>query len=625
MGGASTSAVASTIGKALVEEGVITEAQLNRALRTQRLLEEPKHLGDVLVGLGFANRQAVNDVIAKHGGSMRLGEILVEQGLISNESLETALIAQKERGIRLGAALIEMGAINERILLQNIAHQSGVPFIEPSFNMVESGLLKGMSPDYLARFPMLPFNRDDAGHMTVVVPKLDDPEVRQAVEDLFPGGVTLALGPREAIEQSIEDFKAYHVRGERLERGHSDSDADPVVQLVDHLIIQAIDEGASDIHIEPMVDVVRVRYRIDGVLVYKTDLPANMLAKIISRLKIMAECNIAEHQHHQGGHVAFSHEGAEIDMRLSIYVCVHGESVVLRILNKAMGLVTLDELGMSPNMLTRYQEDVLDPSTGVVLITGPTGSGKTTSLYSSIDYCNSADRKIITAEDPVEYTVDGIVQCSIHEKIGRGFESTLREIVRQEPDIIVLGEIRDKVTARVAIQAALTGHKVYSTFHTEDTIGGLLRLMDMETFLISSTVISVLAQRLLRRICSHCAVPCVPTVREVKALGLEMSEVREYEYRRGSGCAHCAYTGYRGRIGVYELLVLNEDVKEAILQKKPAHEIRRVSVETTGLVSMREDAIDKVLQGLTTFEEATKHTPKTFAMRPLRQIVALCR
>ena len=203
---------------------------------------------------------------------------------------------------------------------------------------------------------------------------------------------------------------------------------------------------------------------------------------------------------------------------------------------------------------------------------------------------------------------------------------TLREIVRQDPDIIVMGEIRDKETAQVAIQAALTGHKVYSTFHTEDTIGGLLRLIDMdiETFLISSTVISIVAQRLLRRICPHCQTPYVPTAREVQATGLELTEVREYEYRKGSGCGHCSYTGYRGRIAAYELLVLNEEVKEAILAKKTAHEIRAISVETTGLVSMREDAVAKVVKGATTFEEVLKHTPRTFTMRPMRQILSLC-
>lgn len=616
----------SAIGEALIKEGVIDAGQLDRALRVQSLLEEHKQLGDVLVELGYAKRQAVTDAIAKHGSSMRLGEMLVEQGIITPDTLDMALSTQKEKGMRLGEALIDCGAINERTLLWNVAHQSGAPYIEPSFSMIDPKVLSGVSPDYLATHNFVPFSRNDEGVVTVVVPDLADHEIRQLVDELFQGNVRLALGPHDSIEATIEDFRRYRLKKSDKHDGEGDkSHEDATVQLVSHIIGQAIEEMASDIHIEPMSDVVRVRYRIDGVLVYKTDLPKDMLSKVISRIKILADCNITEHQRHQGGRLMINHKGKDVDLRLSIYVSIHGESAVLRVLNKDMALVTLDELGMSSVMLERFRLDVLDLPTGVVLITGPTGSGKTTTLYSSIDYSNDVSTKIITAEDPAEFTIEGIVQCSIYEKIGRTFEHTLREIVRQDPDIIVMGEIRDKTTADVAIQAALTGHKVYSTFHTEDTIGGLLRLIDMEieTFLISSTVISVVAQRLLRRICRHCTAPYIPTAKEVQACGLEMVEVREFEYQKGKGCNHCAYTGYRGRIAVYELLVLNEPVKEAIILKKTAHEIREISMETTGLVSMREDAVGKVIKGVTTYEEVLKHTPRTFKMRPLRQILSM--
>jgi len=349
------------------------------------------------------------------------------------------------------------------------------------------------------------------------------------------------------------------------------------------------------------------------------------LPRLISRIKVLAECNITEHQRHQGGRFMFKIGVREFDLRMSVYVTVHGESVVMRILNKQTGIIGLEGLGMSPTMRERFRNDVLDVPTGVVLITGPTGSGKTTTLYSSLEYSNTIDTKIITAEDPVEYMIDGIIQCSIYDKIGRTFESTLREIVRQDPDIIVLGEIRDRVTAETAIQAALTGHKVYSTFHTEDTIGGLLRLIDMqiETFLISSTVISVVAQRLLRRICGFCAAPYAPSQHEIERLGLKTEEVRDLELKKGRGCKNCNYTGYFGRIAVYELLILNEEIKEAILAKRPAHIIRRISTETTGLVSMREDGLAKVVRGQTTFEEVFTQTPNTFDTRPLRQILLM--
>jgi type IV pilus assembly protein PilB len=615
----------SAIGQVLVDEGLLTPAQLQRALRIQSLLEQPKLFGELIVELGYITKQALGDAIAKHGQHMRLGEMLVEQGVITAEALDMALAVQQERGIRLGQALIEQGAINERTLLLNIAHQARVPYIEPSFGMVEAGLLRGVSPEFLERHLFIPFSKSEDNQVTCVVTDLTNEATRHAIEELFPANYVLALGPADAVKSTIAEFRRFRQRGSKAGAEPASAE-DAVVQLVNHIVIQAIEEGASDIHIEPMPDRIRLRYRIDGVLVYKTDLPIDLLARIVSRIKIMAQCNITEHQRHQGGRIIFNHGQREVDLRLSVYVTVYGESAVLRILNKEMGLVSLDELGMVSNMLQRFRDDVLDLPTGVVLITGPTGSGKTTTLYSSIDYCNDVSTKIITAEDPVEYTIEGIVQCSINEKIGRTFEETLREIVRQDPDIIVLGEIRDRTTAQVAIQAALTGHKVYSTFHTEDTIGGLLRLIDMdiETFLISSTVISVLAQRLLRRICVHCSTPYTPTPREVQSVGLDINDVREFEYKRGRGCSHCMYTGYRGRVGAYELLVLNEDVKEAILRKSTAHEIRRLSVESTGLICMREDAVAKVVRGVTTFEEVLKHTPRTFGIRPLRQIMTLC-
>ncbi|GMW01559.1 MAG: hypothetical protein AMXMBFR84_26960 [Candidatus Hydrogenedentota bacterium] len=617
----------SKLGEALVKDGVLTPEQLQRALRIQAGLEQPRQLGEVLVELGFATKQAISHAISKYGSGMRLGDILVEQGLISAEELQQALLLQKEKGLKLGNALIELGAINQQTLLQNLAHQSSVPYIEPAFAMVDQRLLDGVSPDYLSRYNFLPFSRGEDGRITVIFGDLADEDGKAAAEQLLSGGFSVALGPLDAIQQTIEDFRRFRMDRKKRAGGEApaEDDEDSVVRLVEHIITAAIQERASDIHIEPMSEVIRLRYRIDGVLVYKTDLPKNLYSRIASRIKILAECNITEHQRHQGGRIQFLMGGEEYDLRLSCYVTVHGECIVMRVLNKRVGLVELEELGFCPTMLDRFRKEVLDVPTGVVLITGPTGSGKTTTLYSCLGYSNSIDIKIITAEDPVEYMIDGLIQCSIFDKIGRTFESTLREMVRQDPDIIVMGEIRDRVTAQTAIQAALTGHKVYSTFHTEDTIGGLLRLIDMdiETFLISSTVISVIAQRLLRRICVHCAQPYAPDPILLDRVGVKLDEVRELDFKRGVGCRHCNYTGFHGRVAVYELLVLNEDVKEAILQKKPAHTIRHICTESTGLVSMREDAVAKVVRGLTTFEEVVRHAPRTFVMRPLRQILAM--
>ncbi len=607
----------------MVEEGAITAEQLKRALKVQALLEQPKHLGAVLIELGYATRQAISEAVARIGSTLRLGDILVEQGLISPESLQAALNAQKGQNKPLGRVLVEMGFINERTLLQSLAHQARVQYIEPSFAMVNTEVLTGVTPDYLTKLQFLPFCRTEDGKTVVVVSDLQASAVIQAIEDLFHGNHQLALGPQDAIKRSIEDFQSFRVDKPKTGKTVTAGEDNSIVQLVEHIFSQAVTERASDIHIEPMADRIRLRFRLDGVLVFKSDLPKDLLTKMASRIKILAECNITEHQRHQGGRLAFQKDGADYDMRLSSYVTVHGENMVLRVLNKQVGLVGLDELGMSPGMLERFRTDVLELPTGIVLITGPTGSGKTTTLYSSLDYCNEADRKIITVEDPVEYLIDGIIQCSVYDKVGRTFETSLREIVRQDPDIIVLGEIRDRTTVETAIQAALTGHKVYSTFHTEDTIGGLVRLLNMEieAFLISSTVISVVAQRLLRRICPMCVTPYVPSPLDIRRLGLDQQEINAYEYKKGQGCPNCHYTGYKGRVGAYELLVVNDAVKEAILERKPAHIIRQISCDTTGLISMREDAVAKVVRGFTTFDEVLKHTPKTVQMRGLRQIL----
>jgi len=617
-------AVTSLLGEALVRDRVITEDQLRRAIRIQKYLEQPKQLGAVLIELGYATKQNIADALSKHGHGLRLGDILLEQDLVTPENIQQAVALQQSRKIRIGEALVELGALTQRAQLQNLAHQAGAPYIEPAFNMVDPTVILGVSPDYLARQSFIPFSLSDNGIVTVVVTDLKNEQTIEAVAELFKDGFKLALGPEDAVMQTIEDYRhwRYETRGRdvRVETG-----GDAIVQLIDHTIATAIQERASDIHIEPMSDIIRVRFRIDGVLVYKTDLPKDMLPRIVSRIKILAECNTTEHQRHQGGRIIYTLNNRDYDLRLSSYVTVHGECIVLRILNRQTGLMHIDELGMNPSMQERYRNEVLDVPTGVVLITGPTGSGKTTTLYSSLNYCNSVDIKILTAEDPVEFTIDGLIQCSIYEKVGRTFEATLKEMVRQDPDIIVLGEIRDKTTAETAIQAALTGHKVYSTFHTEDTIGALLRLMDMdiETFLIASTVISVVAQRLLRRICDNCKMAYIPTQHELDALGLTMQQVRDFDLKKGCGCKRCNYTGYFGRVGAYELLILNEEVKEAILQKKTAHAIRQICIESAGLLGMREDGISKVIRGLTTFEEVLRYTPRTFSMRPLPRILAM--
>jgi type IV pilus assembly protein PilB len=362
--------------------------------------------------------------------------------------------------------------------------------------------------------------------------------------------------------------------------------------------------------------------RLDGVLVQTLDLPVDAARSLTSRLKIMAGADIAEKRRHQDGRLLFEHDGAKIDLRVSFYSTIHGEKIVLRLLNNRSHLLDIHELGMAPRVLERFRNDVLDVPSGVVLITGPTGSGKTTTLYGAINYLNDINTSIITAEDPVEYVISGISQCSINAKIGITYEETLRHIVRQDPDVIVIGEVRDRFSADTAIQAALTGHKVLTTFHTEDSIGGLLRLlhMDIEAFLISSTVVCVVAQRLVRRVCPHCREKHELTPDEIRRLGYNPKETGPIAFHRGAGCRMCRHLGYAGRVAVYELLILNEPVKEALIQRRTSYEIRRISVESTGLVSLLEDGILKAESGLTTFEEIIRTLPRLARPRPLPEL-----
>ncbi|MCL4695160.1 MAG: Flp pilus assembly complex ATPase component TadA, partial [Candidatus Hydrogenedentes bacterium] len=317
----------SFIGAALVKDGVITEAQLARAIRIQELLEQPRQLGDVLVELGFATKKTISEAVNRHGRGIRLGDMLVEQGLITQDQLEAALTMQKERSIKLGAALIELGAINERTLLQNLANQSRLPFIEPIFAMIEPNVLSGVAPDYLAKHEFIPFSRSEDGRITVVVNDPTDTECIHAVQDLLRAEFDIALGPIESIRQAIEDYRAFRTnRSARSARAEAGGDS--IVQLVNHIISAAVNERASDIHIEPMSDKIRLRYRIDGVLVYKTDLPLDLLPRIVSRIKVLSEGNITEHQHHQGGRFLHTVGARDYDLRLSIYVTVHGECAV---------------------------------------------------------------------------------------------------------------------------------------------------------------------------------------------------------------------------------------------------------------------------------------------------------
>jgi type IV pilus assembly protein PilB len=611
------------IVRLLVDDGALSPAQVQHAQKVQAHLDTPRRLLDVVQELGYVTQARIRETLRRNRTSIRIGSLLVELGYISEKQLEVALAKQKidPRRLKLGQMLVHNKYITEQELTQVLSLHLGFPYVEPDPSTLDLGLLTPKNLPLLAKNKILPLGRE-GDRVTVAMADPLDPGALAAARGMF-GEIVPLITLERFIREILGTFHVPKKEGRPL----LEADPNRAVALVDEILAQAVKKEASDVHFEPMKNRIRIRFRKDGSLIHFMDVPRELEAALTNRLKIMSAADITEKRRHQDGRILIdpTRFGREIDLRVSFYVSFYGETVVCRILTKKQELLKISDIGMPPKVVERYREDVLDVPTGVVIITGPTGSGKTTTLYASINYANRPDTKIITAEDPVEYVVDGITQCTINPKLGVTFEETLRHILRQDPDVIVLGEIRDKFSAESAIQAALTGHKVLTTFHTEDTIGGLLRLMnmDIETFLISSTVVSVVAQRLIKKVCPHCREPYAPSPRDIRRLRYRGQDIGNYGFVHGTGCDRCDFTGYQGRLGVFELLVLNEQVKEAILARKTSSEIRRVCIDTTGLITLAEDGLAKAARGITSLQEVIRTLPVLEPPRTIEQILRL--
>jgi len=608
------------IARLLVQAGVMSAERLAYARRVHAKLGAGRTLLAVLKELGLVNDAQVRDTLRANRHAVRLGALLVELGELKETELNAALAAQRAAPQKkLGEVLLEHRFIEEHHLIEVLSSQLGFPRAEPDPGTVDRAQLAKVNPRWCAQHLMVPLRNDGGGILVAMADPLDG-AARAAATAMFGAEIVLAIAGRREILATIAAVEK-RATGQRVE---TVTDDNGVVAAVNEVLIEALRAGASDIHIEPMKSVLRVRLRCDGVLVHLRDFDKSLAPPLVSRIKVMAGADIAEKRRHQDGRIVFEdpESGLKSDIRVSVFGTLHGQKVVLRLLSRKAQLLDIDETGLAPRMLERFKLDALDVPSGVILITGPTGSGKTTTLYGAVNYLNNAEMCIVTAEEPVEYVIDGIAQCSINPQLNITFEETLRHMVRQDPDVIVLGEIRDRFSAETAIQAALTGHKVLTTFHTEDTIGGLLRLMnmDIETFMISSTVVSVVAQRLLRRVCDHCAEAYRPTATDLRRLNYHAADLAGATLRAGRGCDRCRHTGYSGRVGVFELLVLNDQVKDAILARKTSAEIRRISVETSGLVSLVEDGIAKAAQGHTTLTEVYRNLPRLDRPRPLADL-----
>jgi len=556
----------------------------------------------------------------------RLGEILVERGKLDAIALERAVRLQQESGEKLGQLLVTLGLCAQRDVAEALSLQLGLPLVDatgyPEFPILE----ERVSPRFLREARALPVREDEAelalamadptdrytiGAFEMVTGRTVKPlvaiptELEGALERLYGSGRT-AVGQIVGDVETRVDELAFDADIQQLKDLASEA---PVIRLVSLIITNALDMRASDIHIEPFENRLIVRYRVDGVLHEVESPPKRLSAAVISRVKIMANLDIAERRLPQDGRIRLRVQGKEIDLRVSTVPTMHGESVVMRILDKGGVALDFARLGFEDDTLATFLEVLLQPH-GILLVTGPTGSGKTTTLYTALDRLNRPDIKILTVEDPVEYQMPGINQIQVKPQIDLTFANALRSIVRQDPDVIMIGEIRDLETAQIAVQSALTGHLVLSTVHTNDAPSTVNRLLDMgvEDYLLTSTVIGILAQRLVRTLCPHCKEPYAALPELIEQMNLRrfvpQGPITLWHER---GCAQCAQTGYTGRIGIIELMPVTDPIRSLVMKHATATELRSVAVRE-GMLTMYEDGLRKAVKGVTTFEEVLRVT-----------------
>jgi type IV pilus assembly protein PilB len=564
----------------------------------------------------------------------RLGDLLVAEGLISQEQLTRALAAQKGTAEKLGSILVRLKLVSEEQLIGFLSRQYGIPSMTLAQLDVDADVLRLVPAAIAKKYEVLPVKRvnnsltlamadptnvfalDDIAFMTnlQVLPVVaSQVAIRKAIERNYEGQggaaleslTELASDVTAAAVEVVEDEEAPKLDIFELKES---ADEAPVVKLVNMVLGDAIQKGASDVHFEPYEKVYRIRFRIDGVLHEILSPPKRLEPALTSRLKIMSNLDIAERRLPQDGRIKLRYNEREIDFRVAILPTIFGEKAVLRILDKEALRLDLTDLGFDPPSLEQFQTAIHQPF-GMVLITGPTGSGKTTTLYSAIQAINSPQHNIMTAEDPVEYNLRGVNQVQINEGVGRTFAAVLRSFLRQDPDVILVGETRDLETAQIAIRAALTGHLVFSTLHTNDAPSTVTRLQDMgiPPFLISSSLLLVIAQRLVRRICLECREPVQIPVSALIDVGFRPEDAEGVRVYGGKGCATCANTGYKGRLAVHEVMWMTPEMQEAIVRQRPANEIKEIAIKA-GMRTLRQSGLRKVANGVTTIDEVLRVT-----------------
>ncbi len=562
-----------------------------------------------------------------------LGEILYKAGLVEKQALINAIKTSKSNNKRLGQVLIELKLIDEDTLAKALAKQFGYKYVDLDRVTIPTDATKIVPEDLIRRYNILPLNISN-GRLKLVISDPLDLDMMDSVRLRLNKEIECHLANPKKIQSYIEDSLEQEVDTEEDDRlRHSidataaelaevgselaaeamraqeaDGDDDgPIIRLVNLIIDTAYHMRASDIHIEPMADRVRIRYRVDGVCLEKDNIPKNMQGPLITRMKILSGMDIAEKRLPQDGRIKRSIDGSDIDFRVSSLPGNHGPSIVLRILRPDAVNIGIESLGFEPDNYEIFQRIIKRPN-GIFLVTGPTGSGKTTTLYAALQELNRPDKKIITAEDPVEYNFAGMNQCQVKDEIGLTFDKILRAMLRQAPNIILVGEIRDGEVADIAIQAALTGHLVFSTLHTNDACGAITRLIDMgvKPFLVASSIQAIMAQRLVRVICKKCKVVDEnPNPKHFRLLGIEPEELKKRPVYKGTGCSACQNTGYKGRLGIFEMIELNSQIRELAFKRAPTTELRKAA-RASGMRTLTGDGIIKVFKGVTTAEEVSR-------------------
>jgi len=544
--------------------------------------------------------------------------LLLHQGLITQEQVDKAKEEAKRTGLIIEKALEKLGFLTEEDIVNARARALGVPYIDLTNYVIDTGLIRLVPEDFAKRYKVVPLFKIGNSltvamanpHDIVAIDQLRRINNIDSIDSVLAteAGIQKILdsyynvaGSVEEIVESIRKEKP----GQKQQKSLAESAEEaPIIKLLNIVIMGAVKDRASDIHIEPEADILRIRYRIDGIMHEINALPKELQNAIISRVKVLSKMDIAENRKPQDGRIRLRLENKDLDIRVSTFPTIHGENVVMRLLDKASIMLELKDLRFSKENLDNFQKLIRRPN-GIILVTGPTGSGKTTTLYATLTSISSMEKDIITIEDPVEYELPLIRQTQVNPKADITFANGLRSILRQDPDIIMVGEIRDKETSEVAIQAALTGHLVFSTLHTNDAPSALTRLIDMgvEPFLISSSVIGILAQRLVRLICDRCKEKYTPAGAVLKELGIE----EKAEFYRGKGCSHCKNTGFAGRMGIFELLVINDEIRKMINERKSADEIKKIARQS-GMKTLIEDGFEKAKEGLTTLDEVLRVT-----------------